>query len=57
MTTWHSGFRSLAAGLDEVPDRGPLVAAPPGDREAGWLKAADRDADDALARVDIGVAL
>src|SRR5262249_5626922 len=51
------GVSRVAAGLDEVPDRGPAVAAPPGDREPGWLEAADRDADDPLARVDAGVAL
>src|SRR6266481_958553 len=51
------GVSRLAAGLDEVPDRGPVVAAPPGDREPGWFEAADRDADDSLARVDVGVAL
>jgi hypothetical protein len=39
------------------PDRRPAVAAPPGDRELGWFKAADRDADDPLACVDVGVAL
>jgi len=46
----------VAAGLDKVPDREPAVGAPPGDREFGRLKAADRDADDPLARVDAGVA-
>ena len=51
---WMPG--RLAAGLDEVPDRGPAVAAPPGYREPGWFKAADRDADDPLARIDVGVA-
>ena len=51
------GVSSLAAGLDEVPDRGPAVATPPGDRKLGWFKAADRDADDPIARIDVGVAL
>ena len=47
----------LAAGPDEVPDGRPGVTAPPGDREPGWLEAADRKADDPFARVDTGVAL
>jgi hypothetical protein len=45
-----AGVSCLAAGL-EVLDRGPAVAAPPGDREPGKFEAADRDADDPLARV------
>ena len=51
------GVSRLAAGLDEVLDCGPAVAAPPGDREPGWLEAVDRDADDSLARLDVGIAL
>ena len=35
----------VAAGLDEIPDRQPAVASPPGDDEPGGLEAADRDAD------------
>jgi hypothetical protein len=51
------GVSRLTARLDEAPGRGPAVAAPPGDREPGRLEAADRDADDPPARVDVGVAL
>ena len=54
----HSyGWGDPTAGPDEVPDRRPAVAAPPGDREPGWFEAADRDADDPLARVNAGVTL
>ncbi len=47
----------VAAGTDEVTDgRAPVVAAP-GDGEPGRVKVVDRDADDALARVDVRVSL
>jgi hypothetical protein len=47
----------LAAGADEVTNRGPAVTAQPGDCQPGRLEADDRDADDAGPRIDLGVAL